>query len=341
MNKRLRNILKYSIFFAIGVFLVWWQFYKMTPEEWTKFKFALSNANYWLIIPVIIMALASHISRSIRWRILIKPLGYHPSVFNTFGSIMAGYLANSFVLRLGEILKCTLLSRYEKIPLEKLLGTIVFERIFDLLCYFIFIILTIIIQFKLVGNFVESKFQDFKAKNNTDLLMIKIILILIIFIILIFLIRYIYRRNQHRSFAIRFKNFIASLSEGISAVKRMEKRRWFLAHTLFIWTMYVLQIYVGFSAMREVSHLGLDAAFSVLTLATIAMIVTPGGIGAFPGAVAGVLIIYSIEQPIGEAFGYLMWGVTTFITIFFGLFFSGLMYYINKRKQHANGQSHS
>jgi uncharacterized protein (TIRG00374 family) len=335
MNKRWRNIFKYLLFFGIGVFLVWWQFHKMTPEQFKKFKISLSDANYTLILPVIAMALLSHISRSVRWRILIRPLGYNPSLFNVFGSIMAGYLANTFVTRIGEILRCTLLGRYEKIPTEKLLGTIVFERIFDLICYFIFIVLTILIQFKLVGTYVISKVDGFLASSKGDLLLIKIISLVAGIIILIFLSRWLFRKNKDAAIIIRLRSFFDGLKEGISTVKRLKKRRWFLAHTFFIWSMYLLQIYVGFGAIREVSHLGLDAACSVLTLATIAMIIMPGGLGAFPKAVAWVLILYSVDETIGEAFGFLMWGVTTFIVLFFGLIFTGLMYYFNKRKQHA------
>jgi len=338
MNKRLRTILKYLLFFGIGVFLVWWQFHKMSPVQFKKFKQSLSDANYLLIAPVIVMALLSHISRAVRWRILIRPLGYNPSLFNIFGSIMAGYLANSFVTRIGEILRCTLLGRYEKIPTEKLLGTIVFERIFDLICYLIFIVLTILIQFKLVGTYVISEAHDFLSTSKGDRLLIKIVSLIAGITILLFFIKWLIRKNKNSAVFIRLRKFFAGLNEGISTVKRLKKRRWFLAHTFFIWSMYLLQIYVGFQAIHEISHLGLDAACSVLTLATIAMIVMPGGLGAFPKAVAWVLILYSIDEAVGEAFGFLMWGVTTFIVIFFGLVFTGLMYYLNKRKQqHAIG----
>ena len=96
--------------------------------------------------------------------------------------------------------------------------------------------------------------------------------------------------------------------------------------------MYLLEIYIGFAAIKEVSHLGLDAACSVLTLATLAMIITPGGIGTFPTAIFLVLGLYDIEQTTGEAFGWLMWGTTTFIILFFGLLCLGLLYFINKNK---------
>jgi len=331
MNRRLRSIIKYVLFFGIGVFLVWWQFHKMTPANLLKFKQALFSAKYGLVIPVIFLALASHVSRSVRWRILIEPLGYRPSLFNVFSSLMAGYLVNSFVTRVGEVVKCTLLTKYEKIPTEKLLGTVLFERIFDLFCYFIFIGLTILLQFRLVGDFIRSNLVDFIHSNKSTILLIKVSVTIIVVTTLIFITRAFLKKYSGSSLVIRIRSFFAGLKEGIAAVKKMRQRRWFLFHTFFIWTMYVLQIYVGFFSLKEISHLGIEAACSVLTLATIAMIIMPGGLGAFPKAVSWVLILYSVEEPIGEAFGFIMWGVTTFIVLFFGLLFTGLMIYFNKR----------
>lgn len=333
MGKKIGVILQYIIFLGGGIFLIWWQFDKMTPEQVAKFKFALSNADYRIIIPIICMSMASHLSRSIRWRILIAPMGYRPSVFNAFGVTMVGYLANSFVPRLGEILKCTMLSKYEKIPVQKLIGTVVIERIFDFFCYLVFIFITVLIQYKLVGNFVKEKIATM-MNNNTGLpLWVRALLIITIIFAVIGLLRFVFKKYSSGKFIQRLKNFIAGLKEGITSIKKLQKRGWFLFHTLFIWSMYLLEIYVGFFAIQDVSHLGLDAACSVLTLATLAMIITPGGIGTFPTAIFLVLSLYKIDQSIGEAFGWLMWGTTTFIILFFGLLCLWLLFFINRKKQ--------
>ena len=109
MKKKIFTILKYTFFLALGFFLVWWQFDKMSALQKSQFYESLKNANYWLILPIVIMAILSHISRSVRWKILIEPMGYKPSTANTFYSVMSGYLANTFLPRAGEILKCSLL----------------------------------------------------------------------------------------------------------------------------------------------------------------------------------------------------------------------------------------
>ena len=335
MGKKLGTILQYIFFLGGGIFLIWWQFHNMTPGQVTKFKIALADANYKMFIPVIFMSVASHISRSARWKILIAPMGYKPSLFNTFCVTMVGYLANSFVPRLGEILKCTLLGKYEKIPVQKLIGTIVVERVFDFLCYLIFILLTIIIQFKLVGNFVKEEVNKITINNSGISFWTNIILTSSVIIALIFLIRFLINKYSSGKFVLRLKNFISGLKEGIASIKNLQNRGWFIAHTIFIWSMYLLQIYVGFTAIQEVSHLGLNAACSVLTLATLAMIITPGGIGTFPTAVFLVLGLYNIEQSTGEAFGWIMWGATTFIILFFGSLSLILLFFYN-RKQRNN-----
>jgi hypothetical protein len=160
----------------------------------------------------------------------------------------------------------------------------------------------------------------------------RVALFFLIVISIIFTIRFIFKKYSSNIVVKRLINFFAGLNEGIASIKKLKKKGWFIFHTLVIWSMYLLEIYIGFAAIKEVSHLGLDAACSVLTLATLAMIITPGGIGTFPTAIFLVLGLYDIEQTTGEAFGWLMWGTTTFIILFFGLLCLGLLYFINKNK---------
>ena len=110
----------------------------MTLAERAEFYTTFSNTNYWLLIPVAIMSILSHLSRSMRWKLMMEPLGYNPALKNVFAATMVGYLANSAIPRLGEVLKCSLLARYEKLKVDKLFGTILVERTFDFICYLLF-----------------------------------------------------------------------------------------------------------------------------------------------------------------------------------------------------------
>ena len=138
MRKRLFSILQYIIFLGGGIFLVWWQLKSMTAEQKTAFIAALSHANYWLLFPVILGIFLSHFSRAMRWKLMMEPLGYNPALKNVFAVTMIGYFANAAVPRLGEILKCTFLAKYENLKVDKLVGIIIIERAFDFFCYLVF-----------------------------------------------------------------------------------------------------------------------------------------------------------------------------------------------------------
>lgn len=327
--KKFLSVFKYIFFLGLGIFLVWWQFDKMTADQRYQFGESLKYANYWLLIPVIILAILSHLSRAVRWKILIEPMGYKPSTSNTFYSVMFGYLVNTFLPRAGEIAKCTLLSRYEKIPANKLIGTIIVERAFDFFCYLIFIVITILIQVKYVSAFVKEKVAQIVSNKNGFPIWAKIIVVIIIILLFILLIKWIFNRFSHHKHIITIKGFHIGFKEGFSAIARLKNRGWFIFHTIFIWTMYMLEIYIGFSALTPTAHLGIPEACSVLSLATLGMIVSPGGIGAFPLAVQEVLLIYKVDN---ISFGWLIWGVSTSIVIAGGLISFGILIYKNKKK---------
>ena len=134
MKKKLLTALQYLLFLGFGIFLVWWSISKMDEKNWNECKEAMKSARYALFIPVFFILTASHISRAIRWKILMKPMGYNPTLLNTFFAVMIGYLANVAVPRLGEVLKCTILGKYEEVPPDKLVGTILVERAVDVFC---------------------------------------------------------------------------------------------------------------------------------------------------------------------------------------------------------------
>lgn len=332
MRKKVFAVLQYLIFLGIGIFLTWWQFNKMTAVERVQFRESLLHVKYIIIIPVIFIAIFSHISRAMRWKIMIESMGYHPSTANTFYATMCGYFANTFIPRAGEILRCTLLGRYERIPVNKLIGTILIERIFDLFCYFIVIIFAICIQINKASAFVKNKIFQISDKNDHFQWVQVLFVILIAGILIFILVRWIFKNYATHRHIIRLKGIHIGVKEGFTSILRLKKRGAFIFHSIFIWTMYLIQIYIGFQALNATSELGIGAAFSVLSLVTLAMIVAPGGIGAFPVAVQQVLLIYSIDN---LSFGWLMWSVTTGIVIVVGLISFGLLIYANKKSNEA------
>jgi uncharacterized protein (TIRG00374 family) len=335
MNKRLISILQYTVFLGGGIFLVWWQLKGMTTEQRTQFTSALRSANYWLIIPIIFMSLLSHLSRAYRWKLLLEPLDYYPKIKNVFAVTMVGYLANAAIPRLGEILKCTFLSKYENIKLDKLVGSILIERTFDLVCFMIFIGITVLIQINKIGGFMKEKIASF-GDNAAMPLWAKGLIVFGIIMLIYFGLKFLVKKFPESKTILKVNNFFKGIGQGFIAIKNLKKRNQFIAHTLFIWGMYLLQIYVGFKAMEHTVDLDMRAACSVLVLSTFAMIITPNGIGLFPIFVMQTLVLYGVDSGYGKAFGWLIWGVATSIILVVGFISLLLLPYINKQKNENN-----
>lgn len=334
MKKKILPTLKYLFFLGLGIFLIWWQVSKMTPEEKEAFVFSIRHTQFLYLIPIFIMAMLSHLSRAIRWKIMIEPMGYKISTANAFYATLCGYFANTFVPRAGEILKCTLVTKYDKVPFPKLVGTIITERIFDFICYLLVILITILVQLKTVSSFFTEKFSHFFSTDSKSSFFVKILLAAFVIAMIIFGIKWIFRRFQSHRYIMKIKSVGVGLKEGFSSILHLKKKSAFIGHTIFIWLMYLTQIWVGFSALSETLHLGIGAALSVLSLSTLAMIIAPGGLGAFPIAVQQVLLIYGLDN---ISFGWLMWGVTTGIIIIAGFISFGLIVFTNKNKHEKNG----
>src|ERR1700735_648655 len=161
MKKKLLVLLQYLFFAALAAFFVWLSVKDMDSQKWAQLKDALDRANYWLLGPVLGLLLLSHWLRALRWRQLIEPMVYEPSKVNCFLGVMIGYFVNLGAPRLGEVVKCTILSRYEKVPVDKLVGTIVAERAFDVICLVLVFALTLVFQFDVIHSLFSGDLLAF------------------------------------------------------------------------------------------------------------------------------------------------------------------------------------
>ncbi len=332
MKKKLLSILKYILFLSIGIGLIWWQLSKMTALEKQQFATSLQNARYIYVIPIIVLGLLSHYFRALRWKLLIDPIG-KVSASNAFYATLTGYFGNTFVPRAGEILRCTMLSRYGKVSFAKLLGTVIVERIFDMLTFAFFIFLTVIIQIPTVKTFISDALVRIEGSGSGWPVWINLLILVTILILCFVIAKWVFTKYAHNKIIGRIINLWNSLKEGLSTILHLKKRSAFLLYTILIWGLYLLQIYIGFRTLDDTMGLGLPVAMSVLTLSTVAMIITPGGLGAFPVAVQQVLLIYHVDN---LSFGWLVWGVNTGIIILAGLISFGLLMYQNRNSHEAN-----
>jgi uncharacterized membrane protein YbhN (UPF0104 family) len=333
MKRYLSVILQYVVFLGLGVFLIWWTTRKLTDEEIRRLKDALIRAHYVLVLPAILMLLLSHYSRALRWRILMEPLGIKPGKANTFFAVMLGYFFNLLVPRLGEVMKCTTLARYEKTPVDRVIGTMVAERAIDFLCLIVVIGLTILLQADLAGPFVQQEFRKTFAGSTGPEGYLRLFGFLAILVGVVFFVRWLFRRFPEQKLIRGIRNMAIGIWQGLTSIRYVRQKKAFILHTIFIWSMYLMSIRLGFLAMNEVQHLGIRPSMTILSTGSLAMIATQGGIGAYQYAVEKSLGIYGIDAVAGLAYGWLLWAVQTIMVLVVGLLCLVLLPYYNRNKK--------
>ncbi|HEY1871968.1 MAG TPA: lysylphosphatidylglycerol synthase transmembrane domain-containing protein [Chitinophagaceae bacterium] len=333
MKKNLTTILQYFIFLGLGIFLAWWSIKDLNHDEKSQIRIALSHARYWLIFPVFTILITSHLVRALRWKLLINSLGYDPKTTNSFFAVMIGYLTNLAVPRLGEIVKCTLLARYEKVPADKLIGTIILERIIDALTLLLIFAITFAIQPGLYADLINAFFHsphDPSKKRISGFLIAAICIIIIAAGLLLWML--IKRKTVNDVIAI-FKRVGNSVWQGVSAIQHLKKRGLFLFYTLALWLCYFFGTYLGFYALKETQQYGIKEAFAILSAGSVGVIVTPGGIGAYALLIKKTMELYGLEEGIALAFGWILWLVQTFVVVIGGIFSFAAIPYFNKRNK--------
>ena len=335
MRKKITSFLTYIFFLGIGIFLVWWSLHRIPGNKWNEFSGTLKNARYILVIPVFFILVCSHVLRSLRWKILISPMGYSPSLLNTFFAVMIGYLANLAVPRLGEVLKCTILAKYEKVPADKLVGTIVTERAIDVVSLGLIFLLVFITQYNVVGGYAKEIFlQAFMDKKGSFSLN-KILIALFIVLVLFFIIKHWFKKFAHSKIVIVVKNILRGVWEGLISVIKLKQKKIFIAYTFGIWAMYFAGLWVGLYATEGTAGVGFSPALSALAFASIGMILTPGGIGAYAYFLAKVLELNNVAFTIGYANGTLQWFAQFLIIVLIGFISLLILPWYNRKKDNV------
>lgn len=331
MNKKIFGIVKYFAFLGVGIFLVWWSLHQVPDDKWDDFKKAISTANYWLLIPVFFILSASHLLRALRWKMLIYPMGYNPSFANTFFAVMIGYLANLAVPRLGEVLKCTILAKYEHVPAEKLVGTIVAERAFDVVCLALVFLLAFALQFDVIGDFGIHLLRKLFLGKTGAFDYKKLLIAVGVLVVVIIAIRQFFKKYDQIKIVHRIHGIINGVWQGLVSVKDMKHKWEFIACSIGIWALYLAGTWVGFYGTAGTAGLPFSVAVSALAFASIGMIVSPGGIGAYAVFLAKVLQRNGVQYELGLANGTMQWFAQFLIIVIVGFISLGLLPWFNKK----------
>ena len=307
MSKQTKKILKIVLPLAVVVFLIWYSYHNTTPEDRANIVKYVKEANYWWVALSLFFGVLSHLSRAYRWGFMLEPLGYKPKYVNSVLTVLIAYFANLGIPRSGEVFRATAISAYEDIPFEKAFGTIVAERIIDLIMLLLVIFVAFLVQTDvIVAVLEENNFNPLTIVGAT----VAAIVLLVVGIRII-------RRSSH-PLLVKVKTFMDGLLDGIKSVLTMKKKWAFIFHTFFIWTMYVCMFFVIKFTVEETTGLSLGAILSGFVGGAFAMSTTNGGLGVYPIAVSAIFELYGISAASGDAFGWIMWIAQTLMVVFFG-----------------------
>jgi glycosyltransferase 2 family protein len=324
MKFNVKTILQYLVFFGLAIALLTWVIKDIDVAElWQKIK----SANLFFIISVGVVGILSIISRAIRWQILIEPIEKKPGFLNTLFSIFIGYGVNFVTPRLGEVARCAVLAKYENVSADKLAGTMIAERLFDMLSLLIVAVLTFIISYKELNQYVGGKLLLIQEKVGPNAVYIVLAMAIIGFVGLWLLNKKLSKGGSPIS------KLFANIKEGVLSVFKLKRGPEFIFHSIFIWTCYLGMTYLGFKALDATAHLDIKAGFNVLSLGSLGFIATPGGTGAYQVVVKEVLTsIHQIDELNASAYGMLSWALQNGILIIGALLALVLFPIINKVK---------
>lgn len=329
MKKFLINFLKITIPLAFGIFLIWYVFSGLTEVEKEELYRSLENANYWWIAFSIVLGILSHSSRAIRWKFTIETIGKPPSFWNSFFTVMIGYVANFALPRLGEVTRPGLLAKYEGLPFNKLFGTIVAERMADMLMLLMIILTVVAIEFDLLRDMLYNLFEQNKPGFSlTDLLIVLLIAIVGGGIFFFFMLS-----RSKNPFFVKVRNLFFGFMEGLKSILVMKNKWKFILHTFLIWILYIGMFYVCCFSLEETNDIPLAGILAGFVMGSISIVLVQGGIGVFPLAVMETLILYGISKTSALALGWIMWSSQTIMLIVVGILSIPLLRWYNRNKK--------
>ena len=321
MKKKITKILKISIPLFLGIFLIWYSLKSSTQTERENIWQSIVEANKFWIIVSFLLGTISHFSRAYRWKFMLEPMGYKSSQANRFMAVMAAYLANFGIPRSGEVLRAVTLSTYEDVPFEKGFGTIISERVADLLILMLIVAIAIIFQ----TNDLLAYLQD----QNINPFITFFIFLGLVGIIILGLI--IVRRSNWKPFK-KIRKLAKGLLEGMKSILKMKQKWAFIFHTVFIWGLYLLMFFVIQYSIPETANTPAGIIMAAFVVGSFAVSATNGGIGVYPLAVGGVLIFFGVQSHAAEAFGWISWATQTAVVLLFGGLSFILLPLLNNRK---------
>ncbi len=312
----MKKLIQYGLFALIGAAFIYMAF---RNSDFTTLVEKIRNANFFWIGLAWLAGMISNFSRAMRWTILVEPLGYKVSKSNSFHGVMISYLVNFVIPRGGELARAATLSRSEKMPLPTVVGSVVAERVMDVLCMGLVFLLALVLQYDIIIQFLNGSATGGSGESSDGKGFPWLWLIAGAGITGMLAFFWLRRRLPNHPLMIKINGLYAGFLDGIKAIGRLKKPFWFVIHSVIIWVMYFLMVFVCFYAIPETSHLGTAAGLTVLVMSTVAVVLpAPGGLGTFHFFVSKALILYGIQENDGLVYATIAHASQMIMFIFFG-----------------------
>lgn len=343
--KNFTGVLRFLLLLSVGVALFWLAFRNLNLSKMVE---EFKSAHYIFIFIALGVGLFSHFLRALRWNLLIRPLGFKVPAKNSFIAVLIGYMVNFAIPRMGEVSRCVILNRSEKIPLNKLIGTVFIERVFDSISLLVIIIITFIAEYQRFLNhkYIYTPFLNSSSGLDIKLVIVIGLVILAIIIGIIILIRLIKHKSTDNKLMAKIHSLLSGFYTGIKTIKTMDRKWEFILYSISIWICYWLMTYTVFFAFDLTAGLGPLAGLAVLAIGSLGIVFpSPGGMGSFHFA---AILALSFYQPAGVSkidwdntsglFAIISHESQMFFLIAVGAI-AYMLFVINQRKHHEKGVS--
>ena len=333
MKKQILQIVRFLVFLSIALFLLFLAFRGIDLSQvWSDLK----HARYGWLLLTLPIGLLSHLFRAWRWNLLIEPLGYQPPLTHTFYAVLSGYLANLALPRMGEVVRCGSLTKTDKVPFDSLLGTVIVERIVDMLMLLLLMVLTFFIRIRFFGEFFKSHVFRPMAAKLAEMLShtLTLVIIALVGVASIVLLKIFWKKIRHIGIVRKIRDFVKGMIDGIRTIARMKHNRAFLFATFLIWLMYFLTSWLVLYMLPETSGMSPVDGLFLLVVGSIGMVIpVQGGIGAYHWIVSSALTLYGISRETGLAVATLAHESQTLLILLAGAFSMIMVVLIRNKKR--------
>ena len=320
MHKFWGKALKIILPIAIGILLVIYSYTRFSQEQLDEIRLHFQQAKYGFVLLSVIFSILSHMVRAYRWTFLARPLGFRPKFYNSFMALNCAYLLNLVIPRGGEVSRAVILDKYENISFQKGFGTIIAERVVDLIFLLGFTFAVTLIKADVLWNY----FIDIvPIKKLSTLAIVGVAGIVLVWLIL---------RFSKGKIIGKIKGFLMGLKEGVWSITKMENKWEFLFHSFLIWVLYIAAFYVCIFAFEQTANIDFSTMLLAFVVGSFAVAFTNSGFGSYPLFVAGVLLLFGVPETSGTAFGWIIWTSNMFSMIILGVLSFILLPIVNRKK---------